>query len=842
MRIGLRSVLGLPLLAAMVFTPAQAQVAADLQSGAAPSALTEDDTAKYKNRPVDELVTTARRTEENVLKVPIAITTFTTEQIEQANIRNIGDVAAQTPGLSFANFFGQELPKPVIRGVAPLDILGGESNTAVYIDGVYVSSENAINLGFLDVERIEVLKGPQGAYFGNNAFSGAINYITLAPTERFSSTVSLEAGDNGTALVKASVAGPLFGDTLSGRASVLYNDFDGTYKNASSLDQDIGGYKYKTINGSLFWKPSDSFSAMWSLYLSDDEVDPPAQSVTPANCSPDINGGFNPLLNYCGELPTSGKNDLATIAGETGQTREVARSILKLDWDVSFGTFSSLTGWSETKGESFQNGTPGETSTLFKSIGASVGGPLFNTTVFDGGGLLIPGVGDNTNTDFSQELRFTSDQSNRFRYTGGLYFFNQEQEDQISSRSVEAEGLIPADSTGLCPLCIDVGIPGQELSFTNFGSFIFGPWFDNFAPFPGFPAVQPARSVGVSKKETTDMAAFGSVDYDFTDRLGGYAELRYTDREVKFSGDNLEPGSPDTASNEYFTWRFSLDYALTDLSSVYGSVAQGQKGGGLDSFQLEGTGTPLDGTIVPVEFDNETNITYELGYKQAIQEGRFVAQAAVYYTDWQDIVLRQFITEYEGIPINATAVNQNLGSADIYGLELGLTGQISDSWSGGLGYSYTKAEFSSGTSDRYEDFEQFAPDGNIKGQTLPRQPESQFNANVTFRHAMAGQWEWYTRLDAFYQSKWFVDAPNQAIVPGRWRSNLRLGMDSERYTVEVWATNLLDDDTVDAAFRDVYFTNLTQDTQENALFPWRESIANPQRRVIGLRLIARFGD
>jgi outer membrane receptor protein involved in Fe transport len=846
MRIGLGRLLALPLsiLATAWFLPAQAQDADDFQPSAAPSALTEEDIARYKNRPTDELITTARRTVENVLEVPLAITTFSETQIEKADIRDINDVASNTPGLSFANYFGQELPKPVIRGVAPLDILGGESNAAVYIDGVYVSSESAINLGFLDVERIEVLKGPQGAYFGNNAFSGAINYVTLPPTDTFTSKVDLQGGDSGTARVKATLAGPLVGDQLSGRLSALYNDFDGTYDNAADLNQDIGGYKYKTIQGSLFWTPVDSFSAQFSLYYSDDEIDPPAQSTAPANCvestDPD---DFNPFLNYCGDVPTVGKKDLATIPGETGQTRTVARSILKLDWDVSFGTFSSLTGWSETKGESFQNGTPGSASTLFKSIGAQNGElfpggpPLFDTTIFDAGGLLIPGVGDSKDTDFSQELRFTSNQNQRFRYAAGLYYFNQEQKSPISSRDVEAQNDLPADFTGFCPVCVNVG-PGPEFVPTSFGTFIFGPWFDNFPFFP----VQPATSIGTSKTETTDYAAFGSVDYDFTDKLRGYADLRYTDREVKISGDALQADAPDKAENEYWTWRASLDYAITDFSNVYGSIAQGEKGGGIDSYQVDGTGTPVDGTIVPVEFGNEKNITYEIGYKQAFQEGRIVATAAVYYIDWSDIVLRQFITEFEGQPIIPTAVNQNLGDADIYGLELGVNGQISDHWSGGLGYSYTDAEMDKGSSDRYADFPDFAPDGDISGQKLPRQPESQFNANLTFRHGLAGDWDWYSRADAFYQSKWYVDLPNQAIVPGRWRANLRLGVENERYTVELWSTNIFDNDTPDAAFRDVYFSNLTQDTQQNALFPWRMSIAQPQRRVIGLRAIARFGN
>ncbi len=270
-------------------------------------------------RPVEELVTTARRTEENVLEVPIAITSFGEDQIDRAGIRSLDDIAANTPGLTFNNFFGQDLSKPVIRGIAPLDILGGEANTAIYIDGVYVSAESAINTAFVDVERIEVLKGPQGAYFGNNAFSGAINYVTLRPTDQFTSKAEVQAGDNGKLLAKGTLAGPIVGDVLSGRVSALYDDFDGTYSNAAGLGQDIGGYQYNNVSGSLFFTPSDRFSAQFSLYYSDDEIDPPAQTTTPANCSPSIDpSAITSLLNYCGDLPSVSDNSIATIPGESG--------------------------------------------------------------------------------------------------------------------------------------------------------------------------------------------------------------------------------------------------------------------------------------------------------------------------------------------------------------------------------------------------------------------------------------------------------------------------------------------------------------------------------------------
>ena len=115
--------------------------------------------------------------------MPLAITAFDSKTIEAAGITNLADVAALTPGLTFFNAFGENLPVPVIRGVVPQDIFGVNA-AAIFVDGVYVSGREGLNFSQLDIERIEVLKGPQSAMYGRNAFSGAINYVTKTPERR----------------------------------------------------------------------------------------------------------------------------------------------------------------------------------------------------------------------------------------------------------------------------------------------------------------------------------------------------------------------------------------------------------------------------------------------------------------------------------------------------------------------------------------------------------------------------------------------------------------------------------------------------------------------------------
>ena len=161
---------------------------------------------------------TARKVEENLQEVPLAITAFDSDTIESKGITSLSDVAALTPGLSFFNAFGENLPVPVIRGIAPTDIFG-QNNAAIFVDGVYISGREGLNFSQLDIERIEVVKGPQSALYGRNAFSGAINYVTKPPSEVFEAKIGVEVGNRGKIKGQASVSGPILGESLRGRVA-----------------------------------------------------------------------------------------------------------------------------------------------------------------------------------------------------------------------------------------------------------------------------------------------------------------------------------------------------------------------------------------------------------------------------------------------------------------------------------------------------------------------------------------------------------------------------------------------------------------------------------------------
>ena len=338
---------GLGIAAATAFfvtVAAQSGLAQEASSGA------DDDSIALA-----EVVVTARKQSEQLIDVPLAITAFTADAIEQRGITNLDDVAANTPGLTFSNVLGEFLPAPVIRGVAPIDILG-ELNTAVFFDGVYVSGREGINFSQLDLERIEVVKGPQAALYGRNAFSGAINYVSAKPTDEFRGKTTVTVGNDGKMLGNVTVSGPLIPGVLRGRAAVLADEWDGSYENAwagPGPGPNIGGYKYRTFNGALVWTPSDAFEAEFGAYVSNDQIYNAAMSEVAANCEDRRVAALaiNPmstvssrLLNYCGELPSVRENQLSAVPGATGEDRDLIRGHLTLKWDLAAGQITALSG------------------------------------------------------------------------------------------------------------------------------------------------------------------------------------------------------------------------------------------------------------------------------------------------------------------------------------------------------------------------------------------------------------------------------------------------------------------------------------------------------------------
>lgn len=778
------------------------------------------------NTPIlEEVTVTIRRMQENLLDVPLAVTVFDASTIDHAGIRSLDDIAALTPGLTFSNVFGEFLPVPVIRGLAPTAIFQ-ENNAGIFIDGVYVSGREGLNFSQLDLAKIEVVKGPQSAAYGRNTFSGAILYTTARPTDEFEGKAEAQYGDGDKILAKLTLSGPLGTDKLKARAAFLYDSWDGSYNNHfPGGGPDIGGYEFTTFQGSLLLTPAESFEALLGFYVSDDQIGPPAMTAVATNCEEGAlvdptNPGFQ---NFCGELPAAPDDSLSVIPAAIGEDRDLVRSHLRLAWNIGGGTVSSVTGYSSLQQSFLEDAALSGGENTFFAYQAPPFAPLpmvpgFTSTFPTG--LLLIGPGRETE-EISEEVRFASATDRAVRYQLGAYYYSTER--RSTDDGVAATRDLPADFFSFCPCILTGPTTGISLGFADA---VFLPWFNN--------ALGDANTSVVLTEETEAYALFGLMEIDLNERWTAHAEVRFTNEEKSF--EDLILGRSDRNDWDIFTWRADLKYTPSDTTTLYAAIANGEKSGGFDAASP-------GGQVVVQPFDPEKNITYELGFKSVSDGGRLQGDVAVYFIDWTDIVIPQVITEVNGMPVTPFSLDVNAGDASVMGAELSLAARLTNNWRASLGASWTDAEYDNALVETFAGFPSYAPDGDISGNTVLRQSEWKGSLSLDYRAPLGTSFEWFVRGDLVYQGEQFADASNQTTVPEHTYFNARMGWESERYLIELWGLNLFEDDAPTGAFREVYFTNTFADGtfgSATPFFPFRYSVSHPRLRQVGVTALVRF--
>jgi iron complex outermembrane receptor protein len=789
---------------------------------------------------INEIIVTARKREESLQEVPLAITAFDADAIEETGIRSLEDIAALTPGLNFFNPVGGFLPVPVIRGVAPTNIFG-ENNAAIFVDGVYVSGREGLNFSELDLERIEVNKGPQAALYGRTAFSGAINFVSAKPTDEFGVKTEVKAGNDGIMLVKGVVSGPIAGDMLKGRLAVAYDEWDGSYDNPLS-SVDVGGHEYRTFQGSLLFDPLDNLSILATGYFSDDEIADAATTSLAANCE---NSNFadvpaNPprLENYCGKVPSLNGNNIAKIGSATGEEREITRLSLKIDWEISAGTFTAVTGYSDTEQKSRTDGNRDLGESLpfvycnqavnFPFPGTCRGFQRFTT------GLLQNAPNPDTTEEISQEFRWSSEVG-RLKYDVGFYYFDVEAKSR--ELGVQATQPLPADFVGFGPFVTII----PNVSYIPIGDGAFAEWF------------QPGGDIGgglATKEETDSWSFFGAMDYAFTEAVTGRFELRYANETKEQDELSLKDDW------DLWAWRTSLDKDIGDNWTVYGSIAHAEKPGEFDVDTVDVTTDPgpppvSEERLIVNKVDPEENTTFEIGAK-GTAFGRVFVTAALYYIDWSDIVLPQVLSSDpgSGLPFEQPeSFLLNSGSADIWGFEVEASTDITDNLRGSIGFSYADSELEDAATEAFADWPSFSPDGDVTGNELLRQPKVMANASLAYKRAFIRDWDFYGRTDINYQDQVYNGNDNQGYYPSHTYVNLTLGLENDSWAVEFWARNLFDNDEPVGGYRDVYFNNTSDISQSLPaasaaaadFFPFRYSVSHPDLRTYGVAVRWKFG-
>jgi len=603
---------------------------------------------------LEEVIVTANRREESLQSVPLAVTASSGEMMQAQGIVDIKGISERTPGFTMGTFNPGQ-PQLYIRGIGSNeDGAGGDQSVIVFIDEVYIGRAAGMEVDLFDLERVEVLRGPQGTLFGKNVVGGAVNMITTKPSEETDLAVEASYGNYEALTLRGRASGQL-SDGVFGKVSFSTRRRDGYF------ESDIGNYAEFFPNGydgadaldvhsdsmraALRFLPSDNLEVnITGSYAKVDKEGQPEYYFAPEGINPGYSYTVNNALinNYKDEIHKGIYDDPGFFESESWSLTG------RVDYDMGDMRLTSLTSFRNVEAENQDI-----IGSLTSSGGTGTGLNALWSTVLPPGTVIL--YGDNAYEDesdtFTQELRLTSTGDGPLQWVAGLYFMTEET-DRIESLGIGVDvALGPGIVLGAVPR-----IPGSD----------------------------------DQHNETTSYAGFGQLTYDFTDQLSLTVGARYTWEEKEISRVGI--GDPlglvgtfvvDTDENwDELTKKASLDYQMTDDVFFYLSYSEGFKSGGYQ-------GTASNELAASTPFEPEFATLYEFGAKTQWFDNRVRLNAALFYTEYEDLQILQALVP-EDAPQGAPSVlvTQNASDAEVQGLELelsaspvdGLTIQGSAAW------------------------------------------------------------------------------------------------------------------------------------------------------------------
>ena len=704
---------------------------------------------------LEEVVVTARLRSEELQDVPLAMQAVTGEALQRAGVEDMRALTEQFAGLQMDTSGGRFLSAPVIRGLSQVSRVDDENNVSVFIDGIYLSGRDGLDSALLDIERVEVVRGPQSALYGRNSYAGAINYITKAPSDILTGRAAATLGSDGKMRGDLGISGP-FGDSgLSYRVGVSHDEFDGTYSNGTPSSLRINGHESDAASVALRWKATDSFEANLTGYYAEDLIGPGAQQMFAGNC--EFNGTKN--IAYCGENPSFGDADFSGFdARAFGLDREILRTGLRLNWILGGAEFVSLTGYNSLATKSlvdWDRSFPGLPFAVRNTTTNAVRNVNL-TSIFTGGTGKIH--------EFSQDFRLQSGGDSPLQWVVGASYFEFNN---------HIRGFATVDTTPLAANEVAVSATFLPGLFQRQGASL-----DPYA----FPF-----EFSNTGKETENVAGYGALQYTFAETLTARAEIRYTE-ETKVLRQMPTPQAPNFVSVSiedtftFWTPRFTLDWQQSPDRLLYVTVAKGAKSGGFNSA------APTPGELA---FGPETNWTYEIGAKTDWLDGRFRANLAIFDIEMKDIQ----ITNQSPNAV-ASFITQNAGTGRSRGFELELVSRVTDALRLSASYSLADAKFERARDGLLRSYPSFRTNQDVSGQRLPRQAKHLVNLAADYVAPAFAGFDAFVHVDGRYESERNGFTHELLGTTGaRTIVNGRLGLTRDNLELALWGKNLTNDDT-----------------------------------------------
>jgi iron complex outermembrane receptor protein len=687
---------------------------------------------------LEEVIVTATKRAESLQDIPVSVNAFNSETIQEAGINNAGDLAIMTPALNINVNQSPFNARMTIRGIGTAQTDPAlEPSVGLFVDGVFLGRSGLGMSDLTDIERIEVLQGPQGTLYGKNTNAGAISVITKKPNfEEFEGYVEASAGDYSMYRLTASASGPI-SDTLAFRLSGNVHQRDGYYDN--SAGDDLNDADDWNIQGKLQWEPTDSLS----ILLSGSHID---RDTTCCAADAVQSESVNNALADQGFRPD--KNDPYDYDVQPGieNSFDMESDLLSMtiDYDIGWGEITSITAWNDYDYSVDQDPDRSQLD------------------------VLAVRNDDFSGDSFSQELRFTSQAGDNIDYMLGLFYY-----EQTTKRGGSNPFVFIGDDF--------INIANQQN---------LPPPFPPNPPGTGLFA-QPGDNLVVDYKQDTDtIAIFSQATWHIGDIWHLTGGLRWSDEEKEsdlFSQTNSTAPSvgllgrsfldsvstPIDAkldrSSDNVDWMVRAAMDIGDDSMVYASAATGTKSGGFQS---------VNGTPDEREFDDEDTTTYELGVKSTLLDARLRVNAAAFYTEIDDFQSQRQLETGLGTFVS------NEAEVEVSGLDLQVAAMPLPNLtlSAGLLYKH-KYEIT----DVLED-----------GAELPFTADYSGNlaATLVFPLADGGI---YWRTDYSYMDDHITNVAKTADLrdsdfDDRNLVNTKLGWRNDNWNISIWGKNLTDDE------------------------------------------------
>ncbi|MET0269605.1 MAG: TonB-dependent receptor [Sphingomonas sp.] len=702
-----------------------------------------------------EIVVTAQKRSERLQDVPLAVSVIGGEALAASGKPGLETAVNLVPALNFQKS-GTTLNQSLfLRGVGTTTFsIAGEPSVSTIVDGVVFARSGEAFGDLVDVERLEVLRGPQGTLFGKNASAGVINIVTAQPTRDFRGTVESSYFTNGDeARVRGMLNVPL-ADNLLTRVTGFYGHYEGNIRNQAAGNRRVNGYEHYGARAQIKWMPSSAttIAIIADYHKNDDDCCAEVIGTGPLNAA-----GASITSPAFAALPTPRGDETRTV-NQNLVTRTTERGYgvsVQLDSEVGTQTVTSITAYRNYRNREIRDGD---------FLPAAYVG--FNQLHDDG---------PQTGNTFSQEIRLTSPADQFLAYVIGAYYSRAESTRRFDRSDVVCGTAVPAT-------LIPCGSPAAPITGQPFGSARFGSVFKN-------------------------IAGFGQATANFTDRFRFIGGLRWTadqldvfhSRATRLAGPGIQPSFPVTptgtgapaapfrgkATNTNVSGKAALQYEISREVTAYGGYTRGYKGPAFNVFfNLTATGTN--------EIAAETSDSYELGLKNTLFGGKLVLNLAAYYAKYDnfqannpDLVAGVVVTRFT----NAGKVSTRGGEADF------VLRPVDDlSISGGVAYTDAKV-------DRF--FQ--APGAPITsiippGTSLPFAPKWKGSLGADYRWRTNGAIDIFLGAQGNYQSKQLALFTPDAVqrrfgtIGGYGLVNLSAGVGDkdDRYRLTFQARNLFD--------------------------------------------------